>query len=129
MKILKFRDSLKQTTEGTEMKVYMFVVLFLIIAGLACGCATTTAVAPQANAVIGEPHGIVNHCNDSRLIVIDQHLQVAVPANTAKEFVLANGKHQLDFYQMMPEGPKYYASWTYEVLSGEWLIVEMFPAE
>lgn len=105
-----------------------FFVLLTAILILASGCVTTAKmVVPKIE--VGEAHGFINHCPEDRVIIIDEEMTIVVNSNTAKEVKITNGHHKLDFYQILPFGPHFYASTWYEVKAGEWLIVEMFPAQ
>lgn len=108
--------------------LYVFLMIILIMAS---GCITTgKPVVPEAKKVeVGEAHGFVNHCPEDRAVIIDHETTIMVNSNTLKEVRITNGRHQMDFYQILPTGPKFYASLYYEVRAGEWLVVEMFPAQ
>ena len=107
--------------------LYVLLVISLV---LASGCQTTgKPVIPEAKVEVGEAHGFINHCPEDRAVIIDNVITVFVSSNTSKEVRITNGRHQMDFYQILPTGPKFYASIYYEVKAGQWLIVEMFPAQ
>ncbi len=108
----------------------LFHVLFMAVLVLASGCITTAkSVVPETKIEVGEAHGFINHCPEDRAVIIDNVITVFVSSNTSKEIRLTNGRHKMDFYQILPTGPKFYASIYYEVKAGQWLIVEMFPAQ
>lgn len=108
----------------------LFYVLLMVTLILSSGCVTTAKVVPAPEkAEVGEAHGLVNHCQEDRVIIVDGDQAFLVSSMTSKEVKITNGRHRLDFYQVLPSGPKFYASITFEVKTGEWLVAEMFPAK
>lgn len=114
--------------------VVLFTIFTVVLAVVGTGCVTTgnMTTAPIQPVAVEQPqvdlHSAVNGCPEDRKLVIDDELEVIVPAGKTEYFRLKAGMHRVDFYWMQNGNFQFYSSWNMQATDGEELFVNMLPA-